>query len=106
VVPDLATEVRRYLDDGSASAAPTLMARTELGWTTRPRGVKGLLKEWLGNSRHRWMWDYPSLAAELAAAGFHDIRRANQGDSEEPRFREVEREDRWRDALGIECRRP
>ena len=25
---------------------------------------------WLGNSRHVWMWDYPSMAHRLAEAGF------------------------------------
>ena len=103
VVPDLEAEIERYRGDDSAEAAPTLMARTELGWTSRPRGITGVLREWLGNSRHRWMWDYRSLAAELERTGFREIRRARLGDSEEPRYREVEDPGRWRDALGIEC---
>ena len=103
VVPDLEREVEHYRSDGAADAAIRLMERTELGWRDRPRGIRGLLREWLGNSRHRWMWDYPALARELEAAGFRDIRRARFGDSREPRFAEVEDEGRWRDALGIEC---
>ncbi|GAB6041426.1 class I SAM-dependent methyltransferase [Endothiovibrio diazotrophicus] len=105
VVPDLEVEVERYRNDPSAAAALSLMERTELGWESRPRSLAGLLREWLGNSRHRWMWDFRSLAAELEGAGFREIRRARFGDSAEPRYREVEDEGRWRDALGIECRR-
>lgn len=106
VVPDLAREIDCYRADRSPHAASNFMRQTSLGWEQRERGIRGLLVDWLGNSRHLWMWDYPALNAELADAGFIDIRRAEFGDSEDPRFAEAEREDRWLNALGIECRRP
>jgi hypothetical protein len=51
------------------------------------------------------MWDYPSLERELDKSGFGQIRRAEFGDAEDPRFAEVEEESRWANCLGIECRK-
>jgi len=45
------------------------------------------------------------LKVELEKAGFKDVRRANFGDSEDRMFQLVEDPDRWKDALGIECRK-
>ncbi len=104
VVPDLEVEIRRYVEQPGAGAAEAFLRRTELGWPRRPRGLKGFVREWLGNYRHRWMWDYAGLSAELARAGFHDVRRAAFGDSGDAAFAAVEDPGRWRDALGIDCR--
>lgn len=95
VLPDLEALVAEY----SAASDPRAAHRF------RPRGFVGLLRNWLGNSRHLWMWDYGALAAELAEAGFRDVRRAAFGDSSEPRFADVEDRGRWDGQLGIECRR-
>lgn len=103
VVPDLRVAAQRYVADPSDTAAATFMNETFLGITERPRGMRGLLKSWLGNSQHLWMWDYPSLRRELETAGFKEIRAARMGDSAEPRFASVEEESRWVDAVGIEC---
>ena len=103
VVPDLRVAAQRYVSDPSDTAASTFMTETFLGVTERPRGVRGLLRGWLGNSQHLWMWDYPSLRRELEPAGFKDIRAARIGDSAEPMFASVEEESRWVDAVGIQC---
>ncbi len=103
VVPDLRVAAQRYLEDASDAAAERFMTETFLGVAERPRGVRGLLKTWLGNSQHLWMWDYPSLRRELATAGFKDIRPARLGDSGEPMFAAVEEESRWVDAVAIHC---
>ena len=64
----------------------------------------------LALGRHQWMWDYPSMARELAAAEFVGIRRSQFGDAEDPRFAEVEQLDRYFTGdiqeLSIEARRP
>jgi hypothetical protein len=52
------------------------------------------------------MWDYKGIAEQLAAAGYTDIRRAELGDSSDPRFNEVESEGRWTNCLGVDCKRP
>lgn len=104
VLPDLRALAEAYVADPSADAAPRFMRDTYLGHDTRRRGLAGLLRAGLGNSLHLWMWDFPSLSAELAAAGFGEIRRATFGDSVDPAFAAVEELHRWEGQLGIECR--
>jgi SAM-dependent methyltransferase len=103
VVPDLEYYVRRYSENDSPDAALDFMRATGLGETSRGRGIRGRAQELLGNSRHRWMWDYPSLEMELIQLGFRRVRRANMGDSADPMFNRVERSERWTNCLGIEC---
>ncbi len=76
-----------------------------LGREDQPRGVKAWLHATVGNSHHKWMWDYASLATALEQAGFSGIRRASFGDAADPRFADVEEEGRWEGCLGIECQR-
>jgi hypothetical protein len=106
VVPDLRYSVERYVSNPSSDAAIEFLRETDLGRERRPRGLRGLVFTWLGNSQHLWMWDYKSIHAELANAGFSDIRRASFGDSPDPTFKMVEDQGRWDNCLGVECRRP
>lgn len=106
VLPDLEVIARVYLTSSVEQPASWFMESAHLGYRTRARGVAAFLRESLGNSRHLWMWDYRSLEVELRNAGFVAIRRASFGDSEDERFCDVEDPGRWRDCLGIECRRP
>lgn len=106
VLPDLRVLVERYLEDDTAHAASALMRNSGLGTETRPSGMGGRVRDWLGNSRHLWMWDYAELEASLLEAGFVDVRQASFNDSSHDVFREVEAADRWVDAVGFECRRP
>ena len=106
VVPDLEVLVDAYRSNPSDDAAVTFVRDTILGQETRPAGFAGSVRDLLGNSQHRWMWDYRSMAAELRDAGFTDIRRAQFGDNPDPALAEIEEEDRWTDCLGVECRNP
>jgi predicted SAM-dependent methyltransferase len=106
VVPDFAVYVQVYNEDASETAANLFMESSSLGTVRRSRGLRGILQAWLGNSAHLWMWDERSLAARLRMHGFVNIRRAAQGDSEDPRFADVENPDRFIDALAIQCARP
>lgn len=103
VLPDIEVYARRYLSDRSVEACSSFMRATFLGQERRPRGISGLLRAALGNSRHRWMWDYKGLSAELERAGFASVRRAEFGDSAAAAFAGIEEEDRWTDGLGFEC---
>jgi len=105
VLPDLEFYIRQYQLHPSPDTAPNFMRKTGLGEKSRRRGIIGLARDWIGNSRHRWMWDYLSLAKELEEAGFVQIRRAALGDSPDPVFHSVEQAERWNDCLGIECAR-
>ena len=105
VLPDLEHMVNRYIDDCSESAAHTFMTDTGLGALKRDRSLRGFVVSYMGNSKHLWMWDFKSIAAELSRAGFTGIRRAAFGDSPDAAFSEVEEKDRWENCLGVECRR-
>jgi hypothetical protein len=106
VVPDFAAYIESYLQDLSDQSALVFMESSGLGRTRRSRGIEGLLRGWLGNSEHRWMWDERSMAARLRHHGFVNIRRATYGDSDDARFAEVENPDRFIDALAMQCARP
>jgi hypothetical protein len=106
VVPDLEQLARRYVDDGSAQASESFVRAIGMGMERRPRGLAGFARSFLGNSLHLWMWDYKSLARELAAAGFVSIRRASLGDSSESSFSAVEEPSRFVEAVAVECRAP
>ncbi len=103
VVPDLEYLARHYLESTSSTRAIEFMGTSRLGQLRRSRSLPAFVREWLGNSGHRWMWDYPGLADELAEAGFKNIRRATMGDLSDPRFQDVELKERWDNCLGVEC---
>ncbi len=107
VLPDLEAQTRAYLENvGNPDAPHDFMRGALLGAESRPKGLKGLMVQWLGNSRHMWMWDYPALSAELEKAGFVQIRRAQFADSGEAAFEAVEDPGRWEGHLGIHCVKP
>lgn len=103
VVPDLACLVERYRSSRDPLASVAFITETLLGEEKRPRSLSGLLKTWLANSGHRWMWDEPAMIAKLAEHGFRNMRRAAKGDSSNRRFLDVEDPARFVDALAVEC---
>ncbi|HUT59598.1 MAG TPA: methyltransferase domain-containing protein [Phycisphaerae bacterium] len=105
VMPDLEYYIHCYVKTPTPDAALVFMKRTLLGQEKRERSLKGFMISWLGNSQHRWMWDFKSVEYELQGAGFIGIRRAEFGDSSDPMFQKVEEKDRWDNCLGVECRR-
>lgn len=106
VLPDLEYFAKRYIASGGKDAAHMFMHDSGLGQAKRPRGVTGLLTSFLGNSEHRWMWDYESMSEAPHQAGYVGIRRAQFGDGADPMFTRVESENRWINCLGIECSKP
>lgn len=105
VLPDLETAVREYLASDNSDAASRFMESTMLGIKTRSKGLGGFVRDWMGGSKHLWMWDYKGMKCELESAGFVGIRRATLGDSLESDFAGVENEGRWAGALGVECKK-
>lgn len=106
VLPDLEYLIDAYKASKDDDAAIKFVRDSIMGQERRPSGLKATIRDALGNSQHRWMWDYKSLASELQAAGFVDIRRAAYRDNPDPALVAVEEEDRWEGAVGIECRKP
>jgi SAM-dependent methyltransferase len=105
VLPDLEQIARDYLAARDVRAAHQFMESSYLGTKTRPRGLGGVLRAWLGNSAHLWMWDERSLGDKLREHGFRDIRRAQFGDAEDRRFSEVEDPGRFDGCLAMQCRK-
>ena len=103
VLPDLERLCNDYLRSNARQPAIEFMNSSLLSVVQRPRSLRRFATTWLGNSIHLWMWDFRSIAVELDAAGFRNVRRATFGDSSIPRFTEVENPERWEDALGFEC---
>ena len=108
IVPDMEVRARMYLaklNAGQVGANDWLLRMSGLGWEHRPRGASGWAKSFLGNSAHLWMWDERSIGAELATAGFVNIRRCRFNDSADPAFLRVEDRGRFHDSeLGAdEC---
>ena len=101
VLPDLGFLVNRYSCKELSSLE--FVSETGLGSPRRPKGLRGLLEAFLGNSSHLWMWDEESMMSELEATGFSQIRRAEFGDSKDPMFSLVEDKERWDNCLGFEC---
>ncbi len=108
VLPDIEFLARSYiaeLDSGNRSASIRFMEYSLLGIKERPKGFNGLISSFFGNSHHLWMWDSKSLAVELANVGFVGIRNSKFNDSEDEMFKFVENEDRFLNAVAIECRK-
>ena len=106
IVPDLRTLAETYLNFHDPRAAPEFMRSSYLGLETRPRGILGLVKSWLGNSSYLWMWDYNSLQLELVSAGFVNIRPCVFGDASDSLFNDVEEASRFVDAVAVDARKP
>jgi SAM-dependent methyltransferase len=105
VLPDLEIFAKEYLESKRPERAIVFMEQTILGVKARNRGIMRFLRDWLGGSKHLWMWDYEGMKCELERAGLKDIRRAKFGDSVDSAFALVEDSGRWTNALGVECRR-
>ncbi len=106
IVPDLQTSATNYLESLKSKdidASINFMKNVLLGYEEKPKGLKGLLSNYWGNSKHLWMWDEYSLTAELLNAGFVSVRKCGYADSEDKMFVLVENEYRFIDAVGLEA---
>jgi len=105
VLPDLEFFATEYLQSSQPDRAVIFMERSLLGIKKRNRSLTQFLRDWLGGSKHLWMWDYCGIESELHRVGYQSVRRAKLGDSGEEAFKLVEDAGRWTNALGVECRR-
>ncbi|CAG0976221.1 hypothetical protein PHYC_01516 [Phycisphaerales bacterium] len=107
VMPDLRRLVEAYLARGTPDSSMQFIREAYIGDERRPCGLYQSAKlDWLGNGRHRWLWDYAAFEVELRNAGFERVRRAAYGDCPDAAFMAVESTDRWNGCLGMECYRP
>ncbi len=105
IVPDFELLVKAYQSNPNPEAISNFMTYTSLGRRSRPRGATAIAREIFNNSHHLWMWDFKGLKMELENAGFVNIRRYGFGESHRLPFAEVENQERFDDALAIECSR-
>ncbi|MEO5910960.1 MAG: methyltransferase domain-containing protein [Pelobium sp.] len=105
VLPSLRLSIENYIENYEKNDEPAheFMRSTMLGIEDREKGIKGISKILLGNSKHLWMWDEKTLITELKKAGFSEMRIAKFGDSKDPHFSLVEEENRFFGALALEC---
>jgi SAM-dependent methyltransferase len=113
VVPDLQSRAISYVEAvlaGDSEACDRFMRSTLLGEDKRPRSVVEMIRGMLGNSSHRWMFDFSGMRARLQRAGFIEIRRCTFGDAKHSAFHDVEERDRFfdddRPELAIEASKP
>ena len=105
VLPDLEILCREYLNEvnkKNSKGSLKFMNNSLLGVTERKRGLKQILTDMIGNSKHLWMWDYYSLSDELREVGFSDIRRCEFNDSSDEMFLKVEEKNSFVNCLSIE----
>ena len=106
MLPDLEDAIKNYAADKLSypeMASMNFMNTTLLGLSKRPKGLKGFLISFYGNSHHLWMWDHDSLKSELMAAGFSSVRACSFNDSADEHFKTVESEDRFNNAIALEA---
>lgn len=108
IVPDLKQYVDIYIKHFSdstlsAKAAHDFLECSLLGYTGSRKSLYYRFREALGNSRHQWMWDQPSLFDTIAQYGFRHIRQCHYGDWSDPQFGFVEKEENYLYAIGIEA---
>jgi hypothetical protein len=106
VLPDLETYIHEYTQMRTANnpgAAMHFMNQSLLGVTERPRGIKGLMIQMMGNSHHLWMWDQFSLKVELEDVGFSSVRACSFNDSMDANFKLVEEASRFQSAFALEA---
>jgi predicted SAM-dependent methyltransferase len=106
VLPDLETYIRDYNQMRNAhnpAASMHFMNQSLLGLTERPKGIKGLMVQMMGNSHHLWMWDQYSLTVELQEAGFTSVRSCSFNDSSDEQFKMIEEASRFEAAFALEA---
>lgn len=106
VVPDLEYYARTYLanlDNGVGDASIDFMRGTYLGLEKKGGLIKDALGYFLFCNHHFWMWDKLSLEKELLAAGFTNIAAGTLGSINDDKFKELEHEDRFVNAVVLDC---
>ncbi len=103
VMPDLEVMVNDYIHSEDKTAALTFIRNTGMASENRSKNILSIIRQFYGNSRHMWLWDYEAISQELKDVGFSEIRRAEVGDNANKLFSLVENKDRWENCLGFEC---
>jgi predicted SAM-dependent methyltransferase len=107
IVPDLEQYVNSYIQQQKdsrlvAQAASNFIKSIGMGEQQNRSGLTQRLKTAFANHRHQWMWDEWSLSEAFQEHGFKNIRRCQYGDFSDSRFAEIEQQQSFVNAVGIE----
>jgi len=117
IVPDLLFHIEEYQAASMSKdqkdrigAAYELCRMSNFGVLHSRSSLVRRLMDAFNDNKHLWMWDYESLINVLSDVGFVDIKRFEQGVSDDAMFLRPERDYQFRDdvsrALALECRKP
>ena len=107
IVPDLEQYINAYVQTQKDSqlvsqAVPNFIKGICMGEQEHRNSITQRLKTAFANNRHQWMWDEESLSEAFQEHGFKNIRRCQYGDFADSRFAEIEQEQSFVNAVGIE----
>ena len=92
IVPSLENRVKKYQNDQDAHK---FIESICMGKKNDDNNIIDKLRNIIGHSSHRWMYDNQSMLMELKKANFINIRKCQFGDSNISVFSEVEEESRF-----------
>jgi predicted SAM-dependent methyltransferase len=87
--PDLERTARAYLEDSALTSAHLERHRRNGYPAEHPADMLRVTYAYHGHHRG-YIFDWDALSAELAAAGFSDVRRYDAGQSDDPEFKGLE----------------
>jgi predicted SAM-dependent methyltransferase len=106
--PDIERTARAYLEDPQLTAAHLDRHRRHGYPAEHPADMLRVTYAYHGHHQG-YVFDWASLSAELAGAGFTDVRRYEAGQSDDPEFRGLENRQEASEAateLIVEARKP
>jgi predicted SAM-dependent methyltransferase len=106
VMPDLEMLAKNYiqlLSTNESGASVKFMRDSGMATEARNSGLKAIIENSFGNSKHLWLWDKYSAKAALMKAGFVNIRECRFNDSTDEMFKLVESKERFDGALALEA---
>lgn len=113
VVPNLRLDIEEYwatyTSKDGYNASFNFLKNSCIGQEKRPKDLKSLISEIVGNSRHRWMWDEKSLEKALSSEGFVDVKPFKRGEMGKPPDKKIilpEKEHQFKRGFGLQCIRP
>ena len=102
-VPDLALQVREYLEHGDADL---FVEQLQID-LAKPRGLVGRLRHAIvGGRHHRWLYDGRSLSALVAKCGFVDVDTVMPGVTRIKNHGNLDLHERAGQGLYLEASRP
>ena len=110
IMPDLKQYIDQYeelrLNENTKNNASIhFMMKTYLGTVNTRTSLTGRLREAFSNYKHQFLWDQPTLMSTLAEHSFSKVRPCYYGDWSDNRFSQIERQNDYDLAFGVEIQK-